>query len=94
MQQQPKQRALFPGHNNHHLHSVHHRQMAVATAAPSMAFYMASMAVAVILAAASLPLSADAFECYVGDGSVMRRKMCPSFGTMGFSDVCFKRIGS
>ena len=68
--------------------------MAVATvASPSMAFY-ASVAVAVfVLAAASLPQSADAFECYVGDGSVMRRKMCPSFGTMGFSDVCFKRIG-
>lgn len=77
------------GQNNHH--SVQHRQMAVAS--PSMAFY-ASVAVAVfVLAAASLPQSADAFECYVGDGSVMRRKMCPSFGTMGFSDVCFKRIG-
>ena len=59
-----------------------------------MAFYASIAVAAVILAAATLPPSADAFECYVGDGSVMRRKMCPSFGTMGFSDVCFKRIGS
>ena len=59
-----------------------------------MAFYLRLAVAAVVLAAASLPPAASAFECYVGDGSVMRRKMCPSFGTMGFSDVCFKRIGS
>ena len=59
-----------------------------------MAFYASTLAAALLLLAASLPAPAAAFECYVGDGTVMRRKMCPSFGTMGFSDVCFKKIGS
>ena len=60
-----------------------------------MAFYL-SVAAALVLVAAALPAAdADkAFECFVGDGTIMRRKQCPSFGTMGFSDVCFKRIGS
>ena len=59
-----------------------------------MAFYASTLAAALLLLAASLPAPSAAFECYVGDGTVMRRKMCPSFGTMGFSDVCFKKIGS
>ena len=60
-----------------------------------MAFYASTVvAAALLLLALSLPAPSAAFECYVGDGAVMRRKMCPSFGTMGFSDVCFKKIGS
>ena len=60
-----------------------------------MAFYASTVAAALLVAiAATLPAPSAAFECYVGDGAVMRRKMCPSFGTMGFSDVCFKKIGS
>ena len=32
------------------------------------------------------------FECYTGDGPIMRRKSCPAMGE-GFSDMCFKKEG-
>lgn len=33
------------------------------------------------------------FECYTGDGPIMRRKSCPAMGE-GFSDMCFKKEGA
>jgi len=35
----------------------------------------------------------NGFECYTGDGSIMRRKICPAMGN-GFSDMCFKKVGA
>ena len=32
----------------------------------------------------------DCFECYTGDGSIMRRKECPKLGKKQFTDLCFK----
>ena len=34
----------------------------------------------------------NGFECYTGDGPIMRRKICPAMGN-GFSDMCFKKVG-
>jgi len=34
--------------------------------------------------------ASSAFECYTGDGSIMRRKSCP---VADFSDLCFKKEG-
>ena len=34
--------------------------------------------------------ASSAFECYTGDGSIMRRKNCP---VADFSDLCFKKEG-
>jgi len=33
------------------------------------------------------------FECYTGDGPIMRRKSCPAMGN-SFSDMCFKKEGA
>lgn len=35
----------------------------------------------------------NGFECYTGDGPIMRRKICPAMGN-GFSDMCFKKVGA
>ena len=37
--------------------------------------------------------TADSFECYTGDGSILRHKVCPSLGQLDFTDLCFKAVG-
>ena len=37
--------------------------------------------------------TAQSFQCYTGDGRVMRRKTCPTLGDMKFTDLCFKTYG-
>ena len=46
-----------------------------------------SLSVLVLLASSTLAL-----ECFTGDGDTMRRKKCPTFGAMDFSDRCYKKI--
>lgn len=38
--------------------------------------------------------TAQSFQCYTGDGRVMRRKTCPTLGDMKFTDLCFKTYGT
>ena len=37
--------------------------------------------------------TAQSFQCYTGDGRVMRRKTCPTLGDMKFTDLCFQTYG-
>lgn len=46
-----------------------------------------------VLVVVLLPPAALGFECFTGDKDILRRKQCPSVGSIGFSDVCFKKIG-
>lgn len=36
----------------------------------------------------------NSFQCYTGDGKVLRKKNCPTLGDMHFTDLCFKTFGN
>jgi len=36
--------------------------------------------------------TAHGFDCYTGDGRVLRRKTCPTLGSLSFTDLCFKTV--